>query len=144
MQSTGARIGVLALLAAAAVVLFFVLSAGDGDDADRADSASMIAAGRGEGTGVSGGLVEMIRIRDGAPVGGVQRLAYERGDTIQLEVVPDPGVEEIHVHGYEITEEVVGTKPVMISFPAEIAGGFEVEAHGDEGEFPIAELRVNP
>jgi len=139
MQSRAARIGLLAALAAVAVILFVVLSGGD-DGGD----------GGGSTTGTvttAGGTVprtEVIRIQNGAAVGGVKDLSYSQGDQVRLQVFPEPGVEEIHVHGYELETPISGTKPATISFTADITGGFEIEAHTAADEFQIAELKVNP
>ena len=134
MRSNLARIGFLALLAAIAVILLIVLSGGDDGDGDGSTTTT------GGGTSAP----EVIEIQGGAPVGGVRELEYDEGDTIRLEVVPEPGDVEIHVHGYDLEKETDGTKPVSFSFSADIPGGFEVEAHTANGEFQIAELTVNP
>jgi hypothetical protein len=145
MRSTGARIGLLVVAVAVAVALFVVLSDddGDGDGGDRggANTTATVAA-RGDQS--QGGGVPTIELANGAPVGGVRDLTYSQGDRVRFRVLPEPGVVEIHVHGYEIEQEVSGTQPVTVSFTAEIAGGFEIEAHSADDEFEIAELRVNP
>jgi len=140
MRSTGARVGVLALLAAAAVALFIVLSSGDdGDEAASTPSASTQPAGNPQPP-----AVETIRLAGGAPVGGVETLEFSQGEQIKFRVVPEPDLTEIHVHGYEITRVTSDTKPLTISLPAEISGGFEVEAHSRDGEFEIARIKVEP
>src|SRR4029453_12321923 len=125
MRSNLARVGFLALLAAVAVGLLIVLSGSDDGDGD---GSSTTATGAG-GTSAP----EVIEIQGGAPVGGVRDLEYDKGDSVRLKVVPDPGVVEIHVHGYELEKETEGTKPVSFSFSADIPGGFEVEAHTANG-----------
>jgi hypothetical protein len=139
MQSTTARIGLLAALAALAVVLFIVLS---GDD-DNADETTTTTAETTTETGGEPAGPPVITVRNGKPVGGVQELTFNRGEQIRFEVELDQPAEEVHVHGYEITEPAA-TGPVRLSFPADIDGVFEVEVHGEAGEFQIAELRVNP
>jgi hypothetical protein len=140
MRSTGARIGLLVVAVAVAVALFVVLSDGDRDGGG-ANTTATVAAG---GDQSQGGGVPTIELANGAPVGGVRDLTYSQGDRVRFRVLPEPGVVEIHVHGYEIEQEVSGTQPVTVSFTAEIAGGFEIEAHSADDEFEIAELRVNP
>jgi hypothetical protein len=141
MQSRGARIGLLAVLAAVAVVLFVVLSGGDDDGGD--GDGTTTAATTGTSTAAEPAF-EVIRIADGAPVGGPRELDYEKGDRIRIKVIPEPGIEEIHLHGYEIEKEPEGTKPVIFDFNADLAGGFEMEAHGAEGDFELAGIQVQP
>jgi FtsP/CotA-like multicopper oxidase with cupredoxin domain len=136
MQSTAARIGVLAAVIAAAVVLFIVLN-GDDDD------------GGGDSTTTTGAVTrpagpEVITVKDGEPVGGVKTITVNKGDTVNLQVNLDKPENEIHVHGYEI-EKPADTSPVRLSFAANIDGIFEIEVHLlPEGENEIAELKVNP
>ena len=88
-----------------------------------------------------GGKVPTIVVRDGEPVGGVKELEYDAGDEIRFEVESDVA-EEVHVHGYDLMQDVPAGGTVSFDFPAEIEGIFEVELEG-LGE-QIAELRVNP
>jgi hypothetical protein len=88
-----------------------------------------------------GGKVPAVVIRDGAPVGGIQELEYDAGDQIRFEVRSDVA-DEVHVHGYDLMEEVPAGGTVSFDFPAEIEGIFEVELEGRREQ--IAELRVNP
>ncbi len=140
MQSTTARIGLLAALVAVAVVLFIVLN---GDDDNDSETTSTTAQTTTEANGQPAGP-PVITVRDGKPVGGVQDLSFNKGDQVQFEVRLDQPAEEVHVHGYDI-EEPAATSPVRVSFPADIDGVFEVELHTEGGgEFEIAELTVNP
>ena len=73
--------------------------------------------------------------------GQVAELEFTEGDTIRFRVrskVP----EEIHVHCYDITQDVPAGRTVSVSFEATITGICEVELH-NSGE-QIAELRVAP
>ena len=135
MQSTTARIGLLAALAAVAVVLFIVLS---GDDDNDRDTTTTPARTTTEPAGPP-----TITVRNGKPVGGVQELTFNKGERVSFEVELDQPAEAVHVHGYEI-EEPAATSPVRVSFPADIDGVFEVEVHGEGGDFEIAKLTVNP
>ena len=137
MQSTAARLGVLAAVIAAAVVLFIVLDSGNDDNGDGGGTSS------GSGTTTTAGPT-VLNVRDGEPVGGVQTLTYDKGDQVNLEIRLNRPEEEIHVHGYEI-EKPAETSPVRLSFPAKLDGIFEIEVHHTDGtEAEIAELRVNP
>jgi hypothetical protein len=141
MQSTTARIGLLAALAAVAVVLFIVLS---GDDDNGGETTTTTAQTTTEAGGEPAGGPPVIAVRDGKPVGGVQDLTFNKGDRVEFEVRLDQPAEEVHVHGYEI-EEPAATSPVRVSFAADIDGVFEVEVHSHElGDIEIATLTVNP
>ena len=134
MQSTPARLALLAALAAAAVVLFIVLNnSGDSGSSDTQTSST------------AAGTPQVIDVKDGAPVGGVQKIEVNKGDQVNLEVRLDRPEEAVHVHGYEI-EKSAATSPVRLSFPANLDGVYEVEVHGEggSGDFQIAELTVNP
>ena len=128
MQSRAARLGVLAVVIVAAVVVFVVLKN------DNSNESSDTAKG-----------VQVLQVdQNGDPVGGVKKLTYNKGDQIELEVRLAVPEEEVHVHGYE-KEAPAEHSPVRLSFPANLDGVFEVEVHRlDKTEGPIAELHVNP
>lgn len=85
--------------------------------------------------------VPTIVVRNGEPVGGVQELEYSAGDEIRFRVSSNQA-DEVHVHGYDVEEEIPAGGSATLAFPADIEGIFEVELHGSETQ--IAELRVNP
>lgn len=127
MQSTGARVAVLAAVVAIAVVLLIVLNN------DNSSDSKDVAHG-----------VQVLTVDNGEPTGGVKTLTYNKGDQVQLEVRLNTPEDEIHVHGYEI-EKPAEKSPVRFSFPANLDGVFEIEVHRlDKSEAPIAELHVNP
>jgi hypothetical protein len=97
--------------------------------ADSPESASM------------GGKVPTIVIRNGEPVGGIKQLEYNAGDEIRFEVKSDIA-EEVHVHGYDLMQDVPAGGTVSFDFPAEIEGIFEAELEGRKEQ--IAEITVNP
>jgi hypothetical protein len=104
-----------------------------------------IACAELEGEAVAGGAsgsVPTIVVKDGEPVGGVQELEFSAGEEIRFRVEGDEA-EEIHVHGYDLMEDIPkGGGSVEFDFPAEIEGIFEAELEGQGTQ--IAELRVNP
>jgi FtsP/CotA-like multicopper oxidase with cupredoxin domain len=127
VQSRGARLGVLAAVIVAAVVVFVVLKSGNGDESSDTDKG-----------------LQVLTVDNGQPTGGVGTLTYNKGDQVQLEVRLNTPEEEVHVHGYEI-QKPAEHSPVRISFPAKLDGVFEIELHRlDKTEAPIAELHVNP
>ena len=142
MQSTTARIGVLVAVVAAAVVLFIALN-GDDDNGGETTTTTTTTAGTTTEVSQPAGP-PVITVRNGMPVGGVQDLTFDKGDRVEFEVRLDQPAEEVHVHGYEITEPAA-TSPISVSFPADIDGVFEVEVHSHEfGDTEIATLTVNP
>jgi hypothetical protein len=82
-----------------------------------------------------------IVVKGGEPVGGVQELEYDAGDQIAFGVESDVA-DEVHVHGYDLMEDVTAGGTAEFSFPADIEGIFEVELEGRKEQ--IAEIRVNP
>jgi hypothetical protein len=138
MQSIWTRVAVLAALAAA-VALFVVLSGGNDDDSSTETTVETVT-----GATTPKPPLPVIEVRNGEPVGGVERIDARRGERVSFEVRLAPPEEEIHVHGYEITEPAQSGR-VRVSFPADLDGIFEVEVHRRDGsEVQIAELRVSP
>ena len=143
MQSNAARAGLLAALAAVAVVLFIVLSGGDDDEGGSETTTTQPAATATAPAPAEPEAFE-IELRDGAPVGGVSELEVAKGDTVRIAVRSDEDA-ELHVHGYEIEDEVAPGAVTRLKFAADIDGKFEIEAHSHTaGDIPLAELTVQP
>jgi hypothetical protein len=85
--------------------------------------------------------VPTIIIRDGEPVGGVAEIAVGAGEDVRFNVSSDQA-EEIHVHGYDLAQNVPAGGTVEFDFPAELEGIYEVEL--EKLGVQIAELRVEP
>jgi hypothetical protein len=112
------------VLAAVAVALLIVLSRGGS-----------------EGGTTDAGAVPTIVVKNGKPVGGIRDLTYNKGDRIRFKVRSDVS-DEVHVHGYDLMEDVKAGGAVTFDFPATIEGVFEAELEGRKEQ--IIELRVNP
>lgn len=85
--------------------------------------------------------METIRIRDGKPVGGVQTLRFESGETIRLRFRSNaPG--EVHIHGFDQEIAVGPSGDEITRFKATLEGIFEIEEHGT-GEI-LAKLEIRP
>lgn len=153
MQSNGGRAAILLAAVALIVVLFVVVGGGDDEsDAPSDTPTTTTEAESGNGGESQGGGQEkpekpekpdvpVIEVVDGQPDGGVQELDYNKGDEVQFEVQSDTAA-EIHVHGYDLMEDVDAGGKVEFDFPADIEGIFEVEL--EETATQIIELRVNP
>ncbi len=85
--------------------------------------------------------VTTIVIKNGKPVGGIAQLTYDKGERVRFKVDSDVS-DEIHMHGYDIMEDVKAGGSVSFDFPATIEGVFEAELEGRKEQ--ILELTVNP
>lgn len=103
------------------------------------EGGSEIASG---GNSSADGEIVTVVVKNGEPVGGIAELEFSAGEEIRFKVEGDEA-EEIHVHGYDLMEDIPkGGGTVEFDFPAEIEGIFEAELEGKGVQ--IAELRVNP
>jgi hypothetical protein len=147
MQRTPALIGTAALVII--VALFFVLRGGDDDES----ASTTVASTTTESTTTESTTtkeepkpepkpeVPTIVIKEGQPVGGVQELEFDEGDDIRFRVESDV-TDHVHLHGYDVFQDVEEGKPVEFDVPATITGVFEVEL--EDRVVPIAEITVNP
>jgi heme/copper-type cytochrome/quinol oxidase subunit 2 len=71
----------------------------------------------------------------------VVRLEFTEGDTVKFRVSSDVP-EEVHIHGYDIAQDLEPGKVTTVSFPASITGIFEIEF--EHAKKQIGELRVEP
>jgi hypothetical protein len=82
-----------------------------------------------------------VQVAGGKVTGDTGRVPVPVGDHVTLTITSDVA-DEVHVHGYDVTEDVPAGGSVRFSFPARIEGVFEVELEGLGQQ--IAELRVSP
>lgn len=155
MQSNGARAGLGVALVAVAVVLFIVLSGGDDDGGWDTTQANTPPPAPTAATGATGSTdqpsaapapapapqVPTIVVENGAPVGGVQELTFQKGERVRFKVRSDVA-DEVHVHGYDITEEVAAGGTVSFDFPADLDGIYEAEL--EQRAEQLVELRIEP
>ena len=147
---------VLAVVAAAIVVGFVVASPGGDDEEPAATQATTSEPAGSTVTDTTASettatettpkpkprpRTPVIRIRDGKPAGGVQRIRVDKGDQVRFAVRSDVA-DHVHVHGYDIFKDVAPGATVRFGFKADIEGVFEVELE-DRGE-EILRLTVNP
>ena len=142
MQSRTISAVVVVALIAVAVVLFVVLRDDDGDSEQAARTAEQTTAIPEEPKKPKPKPeVTTIVVKGGEPVGGVQELTYMSGEDIAFDVRSDVA-DEVHVHGYDVIEDVAPGKVAHFLLPGEIEGRFEVELEGSHTQ--IAELTVEP
>jgi hypothetical protein len=145
-MSTAARAALGAALLIAAIVLFVVLQDGEDDSngggygGDR-NAKQVQEPAEQKGSKPAEPALPTITVKNGAPVGGVRTIGVDVGGPAAFRIRSNVS-DEIHVHGYEVTEAIPAGKAVTISFSADIEGIFEIELHGS-GE-QIAELQVSP
>lgn len=82
-----------------------------------------------------------IHVVGGQPQGGVQLLVYNKGQQVQFTVTSD-AAEEVHVHGYNLKQNVAKGGSVTFSFPASDVGDHVVEL--EHTGVQIANLRIEP
>ena len=117
-----------------AAALFMVLRDGENSDTGNAPSASE-----------KPGNTPVIEMEGGQPVGGPRILRFATGDVVAFTVIPDSSIEEVHVHGYDLSKMAKGSRPLRFSFDADLEGSYEIEAHAISGAAtPIATLEVRP
>jgi hypothetical protein len=151
MQRTPALIGAVALVVI--VALFFILRDGDDDESTpSATTATTTTTTAGETTRDTTKEepkpepkpkpeVATIVIENGQPVGGVQELSFTQGDDIRFKVESDV-TDHVHLHGYDVFEDVEAGGSVEFNVPATDTGVFEVEL--EDRVVPIAQITVNP
>jgi maltose-binding protein MalE len=80
-----------------------------------------------------------VLVKDGKPVGGIQRATAKKGQKVGI-VVHSDVADEVHVHGYDLHKDVTAGGTVRIVFPATITGVFEAEL--ESRKLQIVELTV--
>jgi pyruvate/2-oxoglutarate dehydrogenase complex dihydrolipoamide acyltransferase (E2) component len=151
------RIGFLAVAAVITVVAVIVLSGGSGDEADQASAptptatatptpsataeSELEARSTPTPTRTPAPRVETVTFRDGAVAGGLAKLEFDKGDTARFRVSSDTA-DEVHVHGYDLKQDVAAGGTVSFAFRADIDGIFEVEL--ENSGIQLAQLRVDP
>lgn len=82
-----------------------------------------------------------IVVRDGQPVGGVNRVTVAKGRRVVLIVISDVA-DHVHLHGYDVMRDVAPDMPARLAFNATIVGTVEVELE-DRG-VPLATVTTKP
>jgi hypothetical protein len=154
VKSPGGKAATVGVAVALLVVLFLVLQGGDDDDEPTTPPATeQTADGQASNGSASGDSSEpepqpepkpeipTIVVRGGEPVGGVAELTFDKGDRIRFAVTSDVA-DHVHLHGYDVFEDIEAGGRVMFDVPATIDGVFEVEL--EDRVVPLAEITVNP
>jgi hypothetical protein len=72
-----------------------------------------------------------VRISNGKVEGVPARVEVDRGTQVRIEVTSDRR-DELHVHGYDKTAQLVPGSPAAVTFVADKSGVFEVETHASK------------
>jgi len=109
--------------AAAALALSLASCAGKAPDTAAA-APSSTAAGATSSSSAAGQTIQVSYA--GGTITGGGRVPVKEGTSVTLEVTSDVA-DEVHVHGYDLMQDVTPDAPATITFDATIPGVFEVE-----------------
>ena len=150
-MSGAQRAAILGLAAIIAIAGFLVLRPDDGDDDDsqRGNPTAQPAPTTTTPSETEPAPtatpkepeVRLIRVRGGRPVGGVQTIEANEGETVRFRVQTETP-QEVHLHGYDLTESTTSDRPAEFRFKADQTGIYELEIHGTHTQ--IGELKVEP
>lgn len=145
-MSRAQRLTFLAIAAAIAIIAVVALSSSGGDEEPTTASARSTATPAATATAEPAATAaetppepkpEPPLVIPGKPA----KLRFTQGETIRFRVRADTA-DHVHVHVYDLMQDVEPGKTITFSFPAEITGIFEIELE-DAGE-EIGQLRVDP
>jgi len=113
--------------AAAAVALSLASCAGKAPDTAAAPSSTAAGATSSSSSASSSAAGQTIQVRyAGGTITGGGRVPVKLGTSVTLEVTSDVA-DEVHVHGYDLMQDVTPDGPATVTFDATIPGVFEVE-----------------
>ena len=67
-------------------------------------------------------------------------ISVNEGDRVTLRVSSDEPM-ELHLHGYDVEQEVEPGEKARLHFEADITGRFEIEDHESESELGVLQVR---
>jgi FtsP/CotA-like multicopper oxidase with cupredoxin domain len=89
--------------------------------------------------GFAGQLVQ-VRVAGGKVETAQRRVRVSRGDRVRIQVQSDQA-DEVHVHGFDLSEEVGPGKPATVEFTADLPGVWEVELENAKRKLFDLEVR---
>jgi hypothetical protein len=140
------RIGLLAAAAVVAVVAIIVIGSG-GDDNNDSTTAAQTTPGAtvtGKGTLTTPPpkpSIQVITVKNGKAVGGVQTVTVKNGDRARFKVVSDAD-HEIHLHGFDIAKDVKAGGSVTYNVKTDAPGIYEFEI--EDTTTKIGQVKVEP
>jgi len=140
-MSRGQRLTFLGIAAVIGIVAVILLAGGSDETSESGNSASSDATPTATATAGDAATATPKPEPPLLQAGKEQALNAKEGDTVSFRVVNDEA-EEVHVHGYDVTQELEPGKVETLSFRADINGIFEIELEGS-GTL-LAQLKVVP
>lgn len=144
-MSQRARLLIALIATGVAVVSFVIVRPGDDESPGTATTTTAATTTTGGATTTTPPATApsgpVIRVKGGAPVGGVRAITVRKGEVIRFTVTSD-APEEVHLHGYDVARDVAPGEPAVFRVPATITGVFEVEL--EHAGTQIARLTVGP
>jgi FtsP/CotA-like multicopper oxidase with cupredoxin domain len=89
--------------------------------------------------GFAGKLIQ-VRVAGGKVETAQRRVRVSRGDRVRIQVQSDQA-DEVHVHGFDLSEEVGPGKPATVEFTADLPGVWEVELENAKRKLFDLEVR---
>lgn len=100
------------------------------DKADRPPSHQVHSSAReGSGTAEDAGRSEATVIERTLGDGPAETIVVSQGKTVRL-VLHAPAGTQLHLHGYDLAGTTTDASPVVLTFHADRAGRYPIEAHG--------------
>ncbi len=98
------------------------------------------STGQGTATASFTGVVVAVRVAAGKVVPPTHRVDVPMGQRVRLQVDSDVA-DEVHVHGYDLKQDVAPSAPATVEFVADQPGLFEVEL--EEARLQLVQLEVH-
>ncbi len=67
-------------------------------------------------------------------------ISVNKGDSVTLQVTSEQPI-ELHIHGYDVEQEVEPGRKAELRFDADLTGRFEIEDHESEKELGVLQVR---
>lgn len=153
-MSHGTRIGVLVATVVVLGLAFVFLSPEADDISNTARTPTIPPATTSETPATTGTIdtpppaadddpaFETIRVAGGEPFGALRKITVKKGEPVRIQVTTSDTIDDVHLHGYDVTRELRPGSPARFSFEADAEGIFELELHGTHTQ--IGELTVEP
>ena len=143
-MSRNAKIGLLAGAVVVVVVAFVALRPGNDSGSKTAATSTATTATTTQAITTTVAKpkpsIPTVNVKNGKPVGGVEKIEVTEGEQIRFRVTDDAGG-QVHLHGYDVEKDVGPGNPASFNVKATITGRFEVELHPAT---QVAEVTVNP
>jgi plastocyanin len=128
-----------------AVVAVIIIGSGgdDNNDSTSAAQTTPTASTPGSTTATTPPKppIQVITIKNGKAVGGVQTVSVKKGDRARFKVVSDAD-HEIHLHGFDIAKDVKAGGSVTYNVKTDAPGIYEFEI--EDTKTKIGQVKVEP